>query len=217
MIKNHFWIGGAVAVTLAACLSDGGTEIPNELTGNLYLSGGSAAVHAQVTLFPVDYLPGRQGGTAKQTAYTDGKGRFSFSGMKPGQYNLVGKLGATDSLFCFLDSLQVSGKTLAPADTLKLPGSVSGKIQLDTTDDPRTVTVQVVGTDYFGLVDSSGLFVLKNVPQGDYELRVITTLPDYAPAVKQVTVQSGQSDTLGGVTSVHQDAYSGYCPVTVLR
>ncbi len=187
----------------SACqfLSNGGTEIPNELTGNLYLQGGMPSAYTEVILYPVDYVPGDAGSMAKRRiTRTDSTGRFRFKNIPAGWYNVFSRQGlqnSMDSVFAFSDSITLSSGTREmPPDTLRHPGSLSGIVQLRAQDDPRTATVQLLGTDYSGSVDSNGRFQIPRVAQGIYPVRVITTLPDYAPGIQQVTVQSGRNDTL---------------------
>lgn len=201
-VRFLWYVPIAATALVSACqfLSDGGTEIPNELTGSLYLPGGTPAINAQVTLYPVDYLSNNppSGETdMKRSTRTDSTGRYSFSDMADGRYNVLSN--AHDSLFSFRDSLLISGKLKIPSDTLNPPGSLTGKIQLREEDDPTTAVVQVVGTDYIGSVDSTGTFVLTNVAQGTYRMQLTTTLPNYAPSFREVTILSGQNDTLSEV------------------
>ncbi len=207
------------AFLLAACqLGGGGTEIPNELTGSVYLTGGQPAADAEVILYPVSYTPGNPDSAASlKTTHTDGSGRFSFSNVANGEYNILSRLASplektaasanvpespaiqsiAYNLLAFSDSTLISGAAQElPPDTLRAPGSLVGKVQLQPQDDPRSSIVQLLGTDYYTNVDSAGNFTLDNLPQGTYRLQVTTFLTNYVPLFKEITILSGKADSL---------------------
>jgi len=188
---------------------NGGTEIPNGITGNLYLPNGTPAVNAAVTLYPVNYVPGNDSVTLN-TVQTDAHGKFQFLQVTPGQYNVLGRVGLTsldkrmakagaasvDSLFSFADSISLSDGQEIPPDTLKKAASLTGTVQLQIQDDPRTAIIRLLGTNYYTNVDSNGAFTLPHLAQGTYPLEVIVSLPSYTPLFKEVTLLAGQNDTL---------------------
>jgi hypothetical protein len=204
-----------VLILFGCFQSDIGTDIPNELTGTLYLQNGNPAVNAEVTAYAVNYLPGDTDSgysNVKWTVRTDSNGRFSFYNLSSGQYNLLGKIAtpvssktgkkfltvSNDSLFYFLDSIAVSNKRELSPDTLRPPGSLTGKVLLQPDDDSRTTTIQIPGTDYHCNVDSSGTFTLTHLGQGKYRLRAITSLSNYSQLFKEINCRSGRNDTLPG-------------------
>jgi hypothetical protein len=176
--------------------NDSGTEIPNELVGREYIAGRTAA-DAEVKLIPVGYVPGDRndsGRTTVVTLRTDGEGRFSVSSVAAGEYNIV---ASKDALRSFRDSISVTGKgQQLGSDTLKSPGSLTGWIGLQPQDNPRTSTVQVLGTTLFVNVDQDGGFHLPNLGAGQYQIRVVTFSPGYVPLIKDVAIGAGRSDTL---------------------
>ena len=193
----------AAALFWACKLTNKGTEIPNEVTGSLRLADGDPAPDAEVALIPVNYAPGDTTTASIQKVKTNSKGKYSFHKVPDGQYNVVGRKsrsgtdsGSGDSLFCFSDSIPISGGQELPPDTLREPGSLTGTVQLQPRDDPRTATVQVLGTEYYTNVDAQGMFTFSFLAQGSYKLRVATILPLYVPLFKDVAVATGQNDTL---------------------
>jgi hypothetical protein len=125
---------------------------------------------------------------------TDKNGRYFFAGLPKGTYNIIAK---KDSLISFQDSVFISSNssTVDP-DTLGKPGSVTAIVGLQPNHDPGTVTVQVLGTDIYGNVDSDGRFTLRLLAKGTYNLRLVTTLLDYTPTYTSITAESSKNDTL---------------------
>jgi hypothetical protein len=179
----------------SGCVSDGGTEIPNEVKGTLYTVSGAPAVSAQVTLYPVNYEPGAGSlsDSGQYSVLTNASGRYSLKTVPSGTYNLV---AVGQNVAAFRDSIFVttSGASLPP-DTLRTPGTITATVQLQPQHSPQTATVQVLGTDYYTNVPANGQFTLT-LPQGHHRLRVSVSLEEYTPLFKTVTVTSGVNDTL---------------------
>ena len=174
---------GIPALIVCACqIGDNVTELPNEVTGNLYLPDGAPAANAEISLYPAGYLPGSTGGAPLSTS-TDKNGRFEFTQVTAGEYNLLSRAyfkAAAESLFLFSDSISVTRALTLHADTLKASGSVTGTLQLQAGGDPRTTLIWVLGTGILDTVDSQGHFTLA-LPEGNYSLRIVTTLDKYLP------------------------------------
>jgi hypothetical protein len=194
----------------SGCLDSGGTEIPNEVTGTLYISTGAPAVNAQITLLRADYTPGAAADdSGKFQAQTNAAGRFSFPKVPAGYYNVI---AAGDGKMAFRDSVAVNGGATVPPDTLRAGGTVSAMVQLHPHHSPQTATVQVLGTEQYLNVPANG-WVTLTLPRGTYNLRVAVSLPDYTPLFTTVTVRSGMNDT---ITEPLIPFYSGIPVVTGL-
>jgi len=143
---------------------------------------------------------------------TNDKGQYAFSGLAKGTYNVI---ASKDSSIAFQDSVFISSSSnsLEP-DTLEKSGSFTGIVRLQVNHNPSTVTVQVLGTDIYSEVDSKGWFTLKPLAKGEYNLRLVTTLPDYSPTFKSIKVQGGKNDTLSDTIIMK---YTGIPVVTGLR
>lgn len=196
-------LAGLLAGILAGCqVNDSGTEIPNELRGSVLVNGPSkpaAAIGAEVRLVPVGHVPGPVGsGDALDrlilSANTDERGEYSFSEVPWGLYNVI---AMQDGKASFRDSLFVTGRsqTLIP-DTLSASGSLTGLIRLQPQHDPRTATVQVLGTQLAVNVDEWGRFLVPGMGEGLYRLRVVTTVEGYTPLYAEVYVRSSVSEML---------------------
>lgn len=178
---------------LAGCL-DGGTEIPNELRGEVYTPSGAPASYAEVTLYAVDYEPGLAEARGKVQVRADSAGRYRFKKIRGGAYNIVASGG---DVFAYADSIVLRGGALLERrDTLRTGGSLVGTVKLQPQHDPRNALVQILGTDYYANVSESGRFLLDDLPPGVYRLRVFTELPQYVPLYRRVTIRAGMADTL---------------------
>jgi hypothetical protein len=125
---------------------------------------------------------------------TDTNGRYSYKGLAKGTYNII---AGNDSLLSFQDSATITEDTAyIRIDTLGKPGSITAYAGVQQNDDPRTVTVQVLGTDIFSNVDASGRFTLAPLAKGTYNIRLTTIVPHYTATYITLTVQSGKNDTL---------------------
>ena len=147
--------------------------------------------------------------TIAWSSKTDANGHYSVKGLAKGMYNMLAysakglatgapkMLAANDSLIGYQDSIVVLPDTvLVNPDTLEKPGSVTGIIGLQPNHNPLTVTVQVLGTDLYSNVDANGKFTLAPVAKGSYNLRLVTTLPDYTPTYKTIQTAGQKKDTL---------------------
>jgi hypothetical protein len=114
------------------------------------------------------------------TITTDDLGRFAFdSTLDTGLYVIEGNSG--DTAFCIIDSVWVVNKdsTVEVEDTLKAPGTITGVVYLPQGGDLGSVYVLVFGVNRFALPDSTGSFTLDSLAEGCYDLRVVSSLPDY--------------------------------------
>ncbi|MEO6096575.1 MAG: hypothetical protein ABIW76_13055 [Fibrobacteria bacterium] len=212
------------ALLLCGCIFDGkqankGSVVENEvLAGMLFASDGGPAAHAEVKLYPVAYAPNN--GLLKTSAdtglvftfRTDENGRYVAEGVTPGQYNV---LGQSDGDYSYLDSITVNGEPgEIPADTLDRPGSITATVIVEPNHDPRTVFLQVLGTNRFASADFEGRLLLNSMAQGSYAFRVVTTLPNYAPYFGSFRVRRGSSDTLAAPIKL---IYTGIPAIRDLR
>ncbi len=186
----------ALAV-LAGCMT--GSEVPNELTGILVTPDGSPQADVRVSLFASDAVPGPDSAPVAMVR-TDARGRYRFRNLAEGTYNALAEKAGSRA---FRDSMSVTDRAGfdAGTDTLKAPGALIGRIRLEPLDSPRLALVQVIGTDIYVNVDSSGRFALTHMAEGVYRIRVAVADPDsyYIPEFRVVEIVSGRTDTLAEV------------------
>jgi hypothetical protein len=147
------------------------------------------AVNAAVKVFSV-------GDTTQIPVYettTDSKGQYKIE-VDYGVYNISVK---KDSLAAFQDSV-IYHKTYSTLsnDTLDSVHVIYGLVVMEGMQDPRTSTVQILGSDMYSNVSSNGVFVINGVAPGKYTLRAVTTLADYTPTFEHLTITTAAKDTI---------------------
>ena len=193
-----------------------GVEVENEkFTAVITLPDGKPAGSATFTLLPVDYIAnGALGRTAVKNAsgMTDASGRITLSNIEKGYYNLYAK---TDSLVAFKDSLYLGDNGLDVGQVkVGEPARVSGTIQVQPNHDPRNAVVHVLGTTIYANVDSNGVFVLKDLAPGKYNLCITIGIDGYVATYKNVEVFEAGNHILEEISAV---VYTGIPVVTGLH
>jgi hypothetical protein len=199
-----------------------GTEVENEVgVGRLFLADGRPAPFAVVRIYNVEALPQPDGQpkTSRESkeadavliTSTDAQGRFSTGSLPNDEYNILSKL---NDVYAYNDSLPLGqGAGPVPPDTLRDPGVVRGYVSVQPQDNPRSVTVQLLGTNRFTNVEEDGRFEFANLAGGDYTVRLVTTLPDYTPTIKSFRAVSGKEVELKDTLRL---IYTGISAVTGL-
>lgn len=100
-----------------------------------------------------------------------------------------------------------------PNDVLKSAGSVTGVVRLRPGHDSRTVFIILLGTTTFSIpTDSIGNFTLENLAEGEYRLRVLSTLDTYKPLDTVLSIQSGVQSRLRDTLRLIYKAPAGELP-----
>ena len=134
----------------------------------------SFAPNVEIRLFEVN-------DTTRVPAYrttTDQQGSYSIK-VHEGVYNV---LAGDSTLAAFQDSVIVkSSYCTLRDDTLESTGTLLGTVIMEPIHDPRTTTIQIVGTDKFSNVAENGTFKIAGLARGDYTIRSVSTLTAYTP------------------------------------
>ena len=169
--------------------------------GQILNSKGKPVSGASVNIVQVSFSPTHA--LEKKSAVifsmeTDSLGRYSLKDIPPDQYNIQ---TSKDSLVSFQDSVDINkGTNKVKPDTLKIPGSLSGTVELQPNHSPVTVTIQLLGTTIFTNVDSKGHFELGGLADGIYNARIASTLPDYTPLYTGFIIKTGvRTEVRGGL------------------
>lgn len=196
-----------------------GTEVENEIVGQIFAQDGTPVPGAKVRVFPVSYSPQtglpKRGGSADSSflsTITDSKGRYFIDSLSRGEYNILAEKGG---LLSYQDSvgLSASPRVLLP-DTLKPASSLRGIVALQPNHDPSTVTVEVLGTNAFANVDHNGRFDLPALGEGRYTLKVSTTLDGYTSLFTGFSIGAGETANLPDTLKVR---FTGIPLVSGLR
>jgi hypothetical protein len=203
-IMKYLLLGSLSLLLFVACsrndIAGNSSQAGNpSVTAMVYNPGGSPAAHARVRFYPVHYNP--RTGMAKalaavvESTTTDANGNYSAK-LDTGAYNV---LSASDSGVVYQDSITVVKDSTVhpPADTLKAPGGIRGRVRLQTGDDARTVFIIFMGTSTLSMPDDSiGRFTVANMAGGTYRVRILTTLDAYVPKDTMLSVMAGKTDSL---------------------
>jgi DNA-binding beta-propeller fold protein YncE len=216
-MKKEKIIGIAACVCVAGALTctdntiaGNGTRTGNPMiAGVLYNQNGSRAAHAKVKFIPADHNP-RQGLPKAlamlDSTITDDTGHYAIDSLPSHTYNAFFS-GGND--LAFRDSITVREGYHITMDsvTLKTPGSLHGRIRMQSGDDPRTVSILFIGTTVWSVPDdSTGTFTVANVAEGDYRVRFLSTLDSYTPKDTTLHVTAGKIDSLANAIVLQ---YSG--------
>ncbi|MBF0433067.1 MAG: carboxypeptidase regulatory-like domain-containing protein [Fibrobacteria bacterium] len=163
------------------------TVTGNQIAATVHKPDGSPAGNASVKVFL------RSSTTLAFDTVADDSGQYSVSGLD-GTYSM---LFTKDNFVAYQDSVYINPDSgYIGSDTLKKESSLSAIVGLQQGALLQTVEVKVLGTDLFSNVDAQGKFTLTGLPEGRYQLRLTSTLPDYTPTYEFVTVKSGTNITL---------------------
>lgn len=184
------------AIIIAAFLSCGPnmgtiTETDSGIVGKVSYSTGTGAAYARVQLFGARDTSR----LAVSSSSTDQNGNYDFHKLTPGAYNVW--IESQDSLLALIDSVYVPQDSEVMANaTLYKGGSITAIVALQPGHNPTSVFVQALGTQRYSNVDDSGWFTVKGLAQGEYTLRLVSTIPGYTPTYKSIAIASGVNDTL---------------------
>lgn len=165
-------------------------ETDTGIIAMLYNPDGTPAIGANVKIFEVADTTK----TPASEVISDENGNYAVSGLAKGTYNIYAE---KDELVAFQDSISVLEDTIIiKDDTLETPTNISGVVGLQPNHEPRTVTVQVLGTEIFSNVNEDGYFTLNRMAKGDFTLKLSTTLDNYTTTYENLTITPDTPETL---------------------
>ena len=199
MINSRFAaISVAVLLTVFARCSQltggaGGETTNGYVTGTVKYGDGSYAVAARVQLFPADYDPVK-GIAVIPADTTDSLGRYAFSSVAPGDYN-VQAVHIDNSTKALVAGIHVAKDTVpAPVGILGVPGAI--KVSLSEGSNSTTGYLYVPGTKCFVFLNNNTDFaVLDSLPAGTIPAVSYSATSTSPPAVIRYDVQVIPGDT----------------------
>ena len=218
-----------IAAVFYSCQSErsGGPVSVNrdeQIYGYLYNGDGTPAKNAKVILVASDYIPsttlskkmGDAGG--KIEGITDQNGRYSFTSVPDGTYNVFGE---GDGIASYHPSVTItSGRAPVKAtrDTLNFTGSIQGIVVTAPPTDSRRIFILIIG----GYIarwpdDSSGNFNIKNLAAGTYKIRFLATDTSFEILDTIVRVFPGKTTNLGKIILQNKTTASSYKNYTAMK
>ena len=200
-------------ITLFSCSplrTAGGSEIGNPTNARVvgtvvYPDGGGSVAGADVRLRPKTFCKDTtlaalsKGAASNANTMTDDKGRFVLDSVDTGNYSIEVNDGKSHAA---LISCSVSGADTAqtlPVDTARPTSLRSGTIM--AAKNGSAVYVQIFGLDRVVRANpGTGQFLVADVPQGSYDLRVLSSSPGSVSFTENnVSVKSGSGASIGVV------------------
>jgi hypothetical protein len=214
-------IAAAFAMVLFECSGPTTSDLPAgeatapAITGKLLgPDGKTPAKGAVVTVRPARSIAAISGalGKAKREvlrAVTDERGVYAIAAIDTGTYCAEGADDRGNG--ARIDGFAVtcpSAAVVLPDDTLKTCGAIRGRIRLAAGGDLQAVFVLAFGCDRCAQVRADGSFLLRNMPEGVYDLKVACVNVGYGEYDSTaVAVASGDTTDIGLVTMNVLDAY----------
>lgn len=194
----------------------GGSETTNSITvciRNNYISG-KAAPGAHVEVYCDTFNPVKQTLPDSLKSVADSSGRFSFSMIEDGKYNIYSYYDSVDTFFraLFISTLPVPSDTTVQK-TYEQPYSLSIILKEETkVQYPvslSTVNLYLKGSPFYINQDlrAESMFAINQIPEGVYKCDIsysekvtsagiVYTLPDSIEVNAGTTTYSNRSDSL---------------------
>lgn len=188
--------------------SDGGqiagntsSETTNGIVAQAKRANGSYAADASVRLRQKDYLanPSGEGGSGdgRLETITDSQGRFSLTGIEPGEYRIeVADTAVRQALVIDCSFEPKSGMLNLGTDTLKPFTTLTGSVTIDTAGPAVQRYVRVYGLERLVPVDSNGIYRIDDLPAGTHRIQLIRSVDTVAIPVAVDSVTAAPGDTI---------------------
>ena len=151
--------------------------------GRLFVPQGTPASGATVRAVPADFAP-PPGDTANPDFHevvADSDGVYVIDSLDPGFYTIEGQLGSLGRIMTDADEVVVDDTVVIPDDTLVGTGAVTGVTYMVNAPAAaqRRLWAYIDGTSFRGYPDTTGVFVVDGIPEGNYVLTVEPWLGGY--------------------------------------
>ncbi len=179
-------------------------DVAGAIAGIVIDDTGQPVAEVSVNAFP-DILGGASGDAmmlaGMSAGMTDGGGRFTIRGLPDGAYRLRAARSSGRGQYDWgQDGVQAKTGDKGVKIVLAAPGSLTGKLVLESGGPPAFATIQL-GSQPPANAAKDGTFVLRDLTPGKYDLRVRG--PAFAPASKQdITIAPGKPTDAGTITLV---------------
>ncbi|MBN2103530.1 right-handed parallel beta-helix repeat-containing protein [bacterium] len=123
--------------------------------------------------------------TKKYETITQPDGYFCFENIPPGQYSLSVK--KSNLHYAYIDNIHVSAEGPVVINPVLTPtGSIKGVVRMDGINDFSGTMAYLGGTSYLSFTDNNGVFLISDVPLGDYIISIAA--PNYQVIERSVSL-----------------------------
>ena len=189
-MKKSIFLIAAVSLLLVQCsrpnaISGGSTTTDNaQITGKAFYPTGLPALGAVVRMRTSNYL--QPIGTApdsllRYNTIVDDSGRFFIDSVRVGNYKIEINDSKTSAALMPCVIKTTHDNITLPDDTLRHYSTISGKV--DSLNSNEKAYVQVVGLERLVPVDSTGSFIISDLPASTYRIQVISVDASVKPIV----------------------------------
>ncbi len=148
------------------------------------------------------------------TTTSDINGKFEFSSLKYGKYNLYAKNKITGKSVFVYSIVISSDSDYSITDQLNYPGSVSGNVYIRDSSSNQYINavyydVYILGSPFATKTDNKGEFLLYSIPPGNYKIQSlhVDNFLDTAWNSNDILLNS-VSQANGNAVSVESDVVS---------
>lgn len=178
-------------------------DIPaGNFVGKITDVDGSPVEGASVILVSEGFMPisaESENGVLDSTL-SNSSGYYSFDVGKSGKYNLLANNNKNYTLRKAIP-VNASAQLDLPDEQLIPPGSLGGTVHLQSMDNHQSAVILLPGTNMFTYPsDASGDFMIPELAEGSYDLRIVSTESVFAVVETTVTVISEEQTMLPLIT-----------------
>ncbi len=208
-------ICAGLCIHFFSCSTDNGPGdvAGSETTNGVTVTSAKGSIHGtarpgiKVALFNSNYLPHNNSGFHADTT-ADDSGRFSFTTLDSGYYNLYLHNTLSDTAL-FFPEMRITPESVSKTvtDTLSLSGTISGSVVDSNNQMLDSVVVFIKGSPFSDTTNMYGNYAFSSVSEGVYRIdylfirdNLINQGPDTLSAVlEDLPVSSGQDIKLDPV------------------
>ena len=170
-----------------------------KIIGSVVSANGLPAKWTKISVRPVGYVKTLNPSNNDSTfdAITDSKGQFSISGIYPGMYTIEANDRVSNAALIKATVYEQEDSANVGRIELKNYANITGSVDEAVLDPDSKFYVQVVGLERLEPVGDDGTFSIDDLPEGRYELRVISTKTESNPVeISGIQTRSGEIEAL---------------------
>jgi hypothetical protein len=155
---------------------------------------------AKVDLYSEDWMPVLDTGTYSGSSAADDSGKFVFTNVPQGYYNLIIFSAGEQTAGIFVNIPCQPTVTWADTiDTLKKPGYLHGFLTSARNDTLALSYIYVRGTSFHAMTDTHGEFLMGALPAAHFTMQVYGLFTTSANGPMAIPNTTTPNESIGGV------------------